>query len=186
MTGPAGLPLGYDHTETGAVEAATNYLTWMTSLRIKDKTTADAMATATAADEKTRNAMIESFDLLRTGLDDVTVAQSEPARGAYAIADYEPSAASIYVWSPDITTDSGDTTTAWGISEVRVVWAKDDWKISEALVARAGAAAVEPSDPTGNPSSAEKQSILARTPADPGEIEDSADQQWFEYANAPH
>ena len=30
MTGPAGLPLGYDHTETGAVEAATNYLTWMT------------------------------------------------------------------------------------------------------------------------------------------------------------
>ena len=72
MTGPAGLPLGYDHTETGAVEAATNYLTWMNSLRIKDKTTADAMAEATAADEKTRNAMIESFDQLRTGLDDVS------------------------------------------------------------------------------------------------------------------
>ena len=31
MSGPAGLPLGYDHTETGAVEAATNYLTWMMS-----------------------------------------------------------------------------------------------------------------------------------------------------------
>lgn len=186
MTGPAGLPLGYDNTETGAVEAATNYLTWMTSLRIKDKTTADAMATATAADETTRNAMIESFDLLRTGLEDVTVAQSEPARGAYAIAEYEPSAASIYVWGPDITTDSGNTTTAWGISEVRLVWARDDWKISEALVARVGGAAVEPSDPTGNPSSAEKQSILTRRPADPGEIEDSAEQQWFEYANAPH
>ena len=51
MTGPAGLPLGYDHTETGAVEAATNYLTWMNSLRITDKTTADAMAAATAADD---------------------------------------------------------------------------------------------------------------------------------------
>src|SRR6478752_9036729 len=54
MTGPAGLPLGYDHTETGAVEAATNYLTWMNSLRIKDKTTADAMANAAAADPATR------------------------------------------------------------------------------------------------------------------------------------
>ena len=78
MTGPAGLPLGYDHTETGAVEAATNYLTWMNSIRIKDKNTADAMAEATAADEKTRNAMIESFDLLRTGLEDV--ADAKPGR----------------------------------------------------------------------------------------------------------
>jgi len=83
MTGPAGLPLGYDHTETGAVQAATNYLSWMNSIRIKDKTTADAMAKATAADKTTQAAMIESFDLLRTGLEDVTVAQSEPARGAY-------------------------------------------------------------------------------------------------------
>src|SRR3954453_9365685 len=94
MTGPAGLPLGYDHTETGAVEAATNYLTWMTSLRIKDKTTADAMATATASVDSTRAAMIESFDLLRTGLEDVTKAETDPARGAYAVAGYEPATAS--------------------------------------------------------------------------------------------
>ena len=68
MTGPAGLPLGYDHTETGAVEAATNYLTWMNSLRIKDKNTADAMATATAADDNTLYSMNSTFDYIRTGL----------------------------------------------------------------------------------------------------------------------
>src|SRR4051794_29365764 len=127
MTGPAGLPLGYDHTDTGAVQAATNYLAWMNSLRIKDKTAADAMARASAADETTQAAMIESFDLLRTGLEDVTVAQSEPARGAYAVAGYEPSTASIYIWAPDITTDSGETTTVWAISEVRLKWVDVDW-----------------------------------------------------------
>ena len=56
--GPAGLPLGYTHDETGAVNAATNYLMWMNSLKITDKATADAMATATAADESTRTALI--------------------------------------------------------------------------------------------------------------------------------
>ena len=36
-TGPAGLPLGYAHDQTGAVNAATNYLMWMNSLKIVDK-----------------------------------------------------------------------------------------------------------------------------------------------------
>lgn len=183
MTGPAGLPLGYDHTETGAAEAATNYLTWMTSLRIKDKDTADAMAKATAADQKTVDAMIESFDTLRTGLDDVTKAETDPARGAYAVLSYEGAEASVYVWAPYEITDSGDPTTAWGISEIRLMW-RGDWKLTGTLVSRIGGAAVEPADPTGNPTSTEKQDILSRTPADPGEITDSAEQSWFEYSNA--
>jgi cytoskeletal protein RodZ len=164
MTGPAGLPLGYDHTETGAVEAATNYLTWMNSIRIKDKNAADAMAEATAADEKTRNAMIESFDLLRTGLEDVADAKTEPARGAYAVAESGSSTASVYIWAPD--------------------WIDGDWKVNKALVSRVGGAAVDPVDPAGNPTPTEKASILSRTPADPGEIDDSAEQEWFEYGNA--
>ena len=184
MTGPAGLPLGYDHTETGAVQAATNYLTWMNSIRIKDKTTADAMAQATAIDDKTRDAMIASFDDLRTGLVHVSEAQTEVARGAYALANVSPSSASVYVWAPYVLTDSaGETVTAWGIFDMRLLWA-DDWKVDGALISRIGGAAVEPADPTGNPSSSEKQDILSRTPADPGEITDSAAQQWFEYANA--
>jgi hypothetical protein len=185
MTGPAGLPLGYDHTETGAVQAATNYLTWMNSIRIKDKATADAMAKATAADQKTRDAMIASFDDLRTGLDNVSEAQTEASRGAYAVADVSPSNASVYVWAPYVLTDiAGETVTAWGIFEIRLLWAKD-WKLDGALITRIGGAAVEPANPSGNPTPSEKQDILSRTPADPGEITDSADQQWFEYANAP-
>lgn len=184
MTGPGGLPLGYDHTETGAVEAATNYLTWMNSIRIKDKTEADAMAKATAADEKTQAAMIESFDLLRTGLEGVTDAKTEPTRGAYAVAYVDTSTASVYVWAPYVFTESKDTTHLWSIFEIRLEWVDGDWKVKTALVSRVGGAAVDPTDPAGNPSPQEKASILSRTPADPGEITDSAEQQWFEYGNA--
>jgi hypothetical protein len=184
MTGPAGLPLGYDHSETGAVEAATNYLTWMNSLLIEDKTTADAMAQATAADPATRAAMIQSFDLLRTGLDDVSAAQTEPARGAYAVPQATPDAASVYVWAPYVFTDSSGTTDLWSIFEIRLAWIAGDWKLHKTLVSRIGGTAVDPADPAGNPSSAEKASILSRTPDDPGEITDSAEQEWLEYANA--
>jgi len=184
MTGPAGLPLGYDHTDTGAVHAATNYLTWMTSLRIKDKTTADAMAEATAADEKTRNVMVDSFDELRTGLDDVSMSQVDPARGAYAVAQYDDTKAAIYVWAPDVVVDSVESNTFWSTSEVLLVWRDGDWKLDGGLVNRVGGAAVYPADPEGNPSAAEKLSILSRTPADPGEITDTAEQEWLEYSNA--
>jgi hypothetical protein len=183
MTGPAGLPLGYDHTETGAVQAATNYLTWMTSLRIKDKTTADALADATAADPATRAAMVESFDALRTGLEHVTEAETDPARGAYAVPSYDETDGSVYIWAPFAITESGVPTTAWGVSEIRLAW-KGDWKLAGTLISRVGGAASEPANPTGNPTPAEKADILSRTPADPGEITDSAEQEWFEYANA--
>jgi hypothetical protein len=186
MTGPAGLPLGYDHTDTGAVQAATNYVTWMNSLKITDKKLADDMAAATAADSTTRQALIESFDTLRTGMTELTADQPEPPRGAYAVADYAADQALIYIWAPEVITDAGgETQHVWGIAGIQVVWANDDWKLSGTLINKVGAAAVDPADPTGNPTAEEKHSILSRTPADPGEITNSADQSWFEYANAP-
>lgn len=184
VTGPAGLPLGYDHTETGAVEAATNYLTWMTSLKIKDKNIADAMAQASASDPSTRAAVTESLDQLRSSFEEMTKAETEPTRGAYAISNFSGSSASIYVWAPfRYGTSTDGTTDTWGISEVRLVW-DGDWKLDGNLVSRVGSAALDPTDPTGNPSASEKQSILTRHPADPGEIDDSAQQQWLEYSNA--
>lgn len=184
-TGPDGLPLGYSHDEAGAVTAATNYLMWMNSLRIADKTLAHSLADASAADDKTKRALIESFDTQRPGLTDLSADQPEPARGAYAVADYDDTRALIYVWSPEVTADStGRTDHLWGIDAVSVVWADGDWKLDGGLVTMTGAAALDPTDPAGNPSPEEKHSILTRTPADPGEITDSADQAWFEYANA--
>lgn len=185
-TGPAGLPLGYSHDQTGAVNAATNYLMWMNSLKITNKTDADAMAKAAAADIETEQALIASFDAIRPGMSDLIADQPEPARGAYAVADYGDDHALIYIWSPEVATDTTDQTKhLWGINALTVAWANGDWKIKNELVTQVGGAAVDPADPTGNPSAEEKHSILARTPADPGEITDSADQSWFEYANAP-
>lgn len=186
-TGPAQLPLGYAHDQTGAVNAATNYLMWMNSLRIADKGTADEMAAATAADAHTRTAMVTSFDMLRSGVQDMTADQPQPARGAYAVASYSANRAVVYVWSPEVMTDSnGQTEHLWAIDAVALVWAAGDWKLDGALIAKTGAAAVDPADPLGNPTASEKHSILGRTPADPGEITDTAVQSWFEYANAPH
>lgn len=183
-TGPAELPVGYPRTETGAVSAATNYLVWMNSLRIVDKTTADAMAAATASDDPTRRALVESFDQLRTGMDDLTADEEQPNRGAYAVAFYSPARATVYVWAPEVTSSDGQVDHAWSIDVIDLMWASGDWKLDGGLIARAGAAAVDPANPEGNPTPSEKHAILERTPADPGEIADSADQTWFEYADA--
>lgn len=186
-TGPAGLPLGYTHDETGAVNAATNYLGWMNSIRITDKATADAMATSSAVDRSTATALISSFDQVRSGMTDLTSDQPEPARGAYAVPIYSPDRALIYIWAPEVTTSKdGQTDHLWAIDAIPLVWASGDWKLDRALIAKTGGTAVDPSNPAGNPTSEEKHSILTRVPADPGAITDSADQTWLEYANAPH
>jgi hypothetical protein len=183
--GPAGLPVGYSRTPAGAASAATNYLVWMNSLRIVDKSAADAMAAAAASDADTRSALTKSFDTLRSGMGDLTMDEEQVTRGAYAIASYSPQRAVVYIWAPEVTTDrSGQTDHLWSVDAVPLIWSGDDWKLDRALIAQSGAAAVDPANPAGNPTAAEKHSILARTPADPGDITDGARQTWVEYANA--
>lgn len=184
-TGPDGLPLGFPHTPSGAATAATNYLMWLNSIRITDKAKADAMAQAAAADAAARTALIHSCDETRSGMKGLTADQLQPTRGAYAVRSYSSTDATVYVWAPEVTTETdGTTTQLWAIDAVHVVWSSGDWKLDGELIAKTGGAAVDPADPAGNPTSAEKRSILARVPADPGDITDSADQTWFEYANA--
>jgi len=183
-TGPGGLPLGYSHDQTGAVNAATNYLMWMNSGKVTDKKLADDMAAASAADDATKQAMIESFDTMRSGAGTMTANEPQPARGAYAITSYTSDRALIYVWYPAVTETAGQNEHYWAIDAVALVWANGDWKLDGSLITKTGLAAVEPTDPAGSPMAEEKHSILSRTPADPGEITDSTDQSWFEYANA--
>ena len=183
-TGPGGLPLSYSHDQTGAVNAATNYLIWMNSLKITDKKLADEMAAATAADDATKQALIETFDTMRAGADTMTMNEPEPARGAYAVASHASDRAVIYVWYPAVIETANEVDHYWAIDAVTLVWSNGDWKLAGSLITKTGLAAVEPADPAGNPMAEEKHSILSRTPADPGEITDSADQSWFEYANA--
>ena len=128
--------------------------------------------------------MIESFDELRTGLEDVTDAETEPARGAYAVAEYELVRRPIYVWAPTSSPTPVKPTHLWGISEIRLVWRRTTGSSTGHLSAGSAAAAVDPPTRRATRAPSEKQSILSRTPADPGEITDSAEQEWFEYANA--
>ena len=182
-TGPAGLPLGYSHDQDGAATAAANYVMWLNSLKIVDKPTADAMATAVAATPQARAQLVEDFDLLRTAKAE-TIRQDEPSRGAYAIAAYSADRARVYVWSAATDQVKGeDRVLTWPIFEVELVWAGGDWKLQGSLVSRVDAPAV---DPMGNPSAKEKAEILSQTPDDPGQLTDFPGQTWLEFANAPH
>ncbi|MBA8792862.1 cytoskeletal protein RodZ [Friedmanniella endophytica] len=185
-TGPDGVPLGYAHDRSGAIAAATNYLMWMNSIRIKNATTAASLAAATTTDAAAKGKLEASFADLRSGMSSLSEDQPEPARGAYAVRSYSATAARIYIWAPEVTKDSaGVTDQVWPIVAIDLTWAQDDWKLDGALISATGGAAADPTDPSGNPTPAEKHSILSRTPADPGEITDTARQTWFEYADAP-
>ena len=138
---------------------------------------------------QTQTALIESFDALRSGMQrpDRRPARAGPwrVRGRRAT---RRAAHSIYIWSPEVTTDSRRPDRAPVGASTRSAWSWADGRLEarRRLIAKVGGAAVDPVDPAGNPTAEEKHSILRRTPADPGEITDSADQSWFEYANAPH
>ena len=139
-TGPGGLPLGYSHDQTGAVNAATNYLMWMNSLKITDKKLADDMAAATAADDATKQAMIESFDALRPGMADLTADQPEPP-GRIRGRDYSADRALIYVWSPEVATETaGQTRAPLGYRRRhRSSGSNGDWKLDGGLITKTGA-----------------------------------------------
>ena len=145
-TGPGGLPLGYSHDQTGAVNAATNYLMWMNSLKITDKKLADNMAAATAADDATKQALIESFDALRPGMADLTADQPEPARGAYAVADYSRrSCADLHLVSRSRHRRlRPDPAPVGHRRRSTVVWTDGDWKLDGGLITKTGGAAVDP------------------------------------------
>ena len=124
----------------------------MNSIKIANKDIADDMAQMAAADGATRTALIESFDMLRSGLESLTADHPEPARGAYAIADYSERRALIYIWAPEVTADTaGQTDHLWAIDAIELVWSSGDWKLNKALIVKTGGAAVDPSDPAGNP-----------------------------------
>ncbi len=179
----AGVPVGYSHTEAGAISAATNYAIayggpamFVPAKRraIVDATTDPAVrATQQAQQGALYSATADKFGLDQQGRPTAPgvefVARELPV-GARLVA-YTPDTAVVAVWEDGLVGLAGTGTTrpvqeGWGTTTVTLRWAAGDWKWT------AGSFTPGPTPITG-----------VQTPSDPQTIADAVEQfAGFSYA----
>jgi len=179
----AGVPVGYSHTQAGAISAATNYAIayggpamFVPAKRsaIVDATTDPAVwATQQAQQAALYSATADKFGLDQQGRPTAPgvefVARELPV-GARLVA-YTPDTAVVAVWEDGLVGLAGTGTTrpvqeGWGTTTVTLRWAAGDWKWT------AGSFTPGPTPITG-----------VQTPSDPQTIADAVDQfAGFSYA----
>jgi len=179
----AGVPVGYSHTQAGAVSAATNYAIayggpamFVPAQRraIVDATTDPAVwATQQAQQGALYSATADKFGLDQQGRPTAPgvefVARELPV-GARLVA-YTAGTAVVAVWEDGLVGLAGSGTTrpvqeGWGTTTVTLRWAAGDWKWT------AGSFTPGPTPITG-----------VQTPSDPQTIADAVDQfAGFSYA----
>lgn len=182
--GAEGLPLGYSHDQTGAVEAATNYFVWGNSPKIASKD-ATTMAQEMSGSDSTFKTLTQRWKIeVDSGsITANSVANYDPTRGAYAIRSYTGNAAEIYIFARLSVADNQHQTpdTSWAINAVSVVWVNGDWKLANALEPKTtGEVDVNVDTPTPT----EKATVLHKALSDPGDLSDTTAQKWMEYQNA--
>jgi len=179
----AGVPIGYAHTDAGAVGAATNYAIayggpamFVPAQRraIVDATTDPAVRAAQQAQQTALyTATADKFGLDQQGRPTAPgvefVARELPV-GARLVA-YTPDTAVVAVWEDGLVGLAGTGTTrpvqeGWGTTTVTLRWAAGDWKWT------AGSFTPGPTPVTG-----------VQTPSDPQAIADAVDEfGGFSYA----
>jgi len=179
----AGVPVGYSHTEAGAISAATNYAIayggpamFVPAKRraIVDATTDPVVWAAQQAQQGALySATADKFGLDQQGRPTAPgvefVARELPV-GARLVA-YTPDTAVVAVWEDGLVGLAGMGTTrpvqeGWGTTTVTLRWAAGDWKWT------AGSFTPGPTPITG-----------VQTPSDPQTIADAVDQfAGFSYA----
>jgi len=175
----AGVPVGYAHTDAGAVSAATNYAIayggpamFVPAQRriIVDATTDPATRAAQQAQQVQQSALYsataDKFGLDQQGRPTAPgvefVARELPV-GARLVA-YAPNTAVVAVWEDGLVGLAGTGTTrpvqeGWGTTTVTLRWAARDWKWT------AGSFTPGPTPITG-----------VQTPSDPQAIADAVDE----------
>jgi len=179
----AGVPVGYPHTDAGAVSAATNYaiayggpaMFVPAQRRIIVDATTDP---ATRAAQQVQQTALYSATADKFGLDQqgrptapgVEFVARELPVGARLVA-YTPDTAVVAVWEDGLVGLAGTETTrpvqeGWGTTTVTLRWAAGDWKWT------AGSFTPGPTPITG-----------VQTPSDPQAIADAVDEfGGFSYA----
>jgi hypothetical protein len=165
-----GVPVGWDHSEAGAVGAATNYTAALASSELMfDAARRDAAVDTVAAPtarERLRRDLEDQAKLIAAsffGLDDADKAlarldpskvifQTMPVR--YHVDAYDPGHARVTIWQNGIggyQDSSLPPQEAWGMTTVQLQWIDEDWKETAATVRDGPVPVADTNNPTPAP-----------------------------------
>ena len=139
----SGVPVGYQHSEQGAVAAAANYATVLASTLILDQPRRRAAIAALAAPEtlgRQQRAFDQAVASLRKGLgvtdgsalDGTVLLRAVPV--GWRLKEYTGDRATVAIWVTSVLgalgtpPDGVPVREAWGTTTVKLRWVDGDWK----------------------------------------------------------
>ena len=139
----SGVPVGYQHSEQGAVAAAANYATVLASTLILDPSRRRAAIAALAAPEtlgRQQRAFDQAVASLRKGLgvtdgsalDGTVLLRAVPV--GWRLKEYTGDRATVAIWVTSVLgalgtpPDGVPVREAWGTTTVKLRWVDGDWK----------------------------------------------------------
>lgn len=140
----SGVPVGYQHNQQGAVAAAANYTTVLSSTLILDRSKRRAAIKALAAPEalaRQQRAWDQAVALLSKGLgvtdgaaqDGTVLLRAVPV--GWRLEEYTGDRATVAIWVTSVLGALGGSPEgvpvreAWGTSTVELRWVDGDWKL---------------------------------------------------------
>lgn len=127
-----GVPVGYSHTEEGAVAAATNFSLLTTRddlLDVNALTTAmETLAAPDWKDDAATQAMNGNEFIVDRYGDDADLSGSVLR---YDVVDYSPDRAVIRLWTVSVASGSKrpNVEEVWGTLTITLVWSDGDWRV---------------------------------------------------------
>jgi hypothetical protein len=139
-----GVPVGYEHSQKGAVAAAANYARVLSSTLILDRSKRRAAIEALAAPEalaRQQRAWDQAVALLSKGLgvpggaaqDGTVLLRAVPV--GWRVEEYTGDRATVAIWVTSVLGALGGSPAgvpvreAWGTSTVKLRWVDGDWKL---------------------------------------------------------
>ena len=141
----AGVGVGYDHSQQGAVAAAANFTRVLSSDLILDtsrRRAAIAALAAPSAKARLQRTFDQAVVSLRQGLgvsdsaNDGTQVLLRATPVGWRVEDYSDATAKVAIWVTSVGGSIGGTVAApiregWGTTTVELRWVGDDWKLAE-------------------------------------------------------
>jgi hypothetical protein len=159
----SGVPVGYQHSQQGAVAAAANYATVLSSALILDRSKRRAAIEALAAPEtlaRQQRAWDQAAALLSKGLgvgdggpqDGTVLLRAVPV--GWRLKGYTGDRATVAIWVTSVggtfdgSPDGVPVREAWGTTTVELRWVDGDWKQLKATTIDGPRPIADPDTPT--------------------------------------
>jgi hypothetical protein len=134
-----GVPVGYEHSEQGAVASATNYTTVLGGPLVLDpvarRVAIDVLA-APSARASMQRSYAQAAPLIAKGLG-VTEGSADAARVVlrvipvgWRVVQYDGSTATVAIWATGVGGAINGTPVreGWGVTTIKLTWVDGDWK----------------------------------------------------------